>query len=146
MFACGWRTGGRNRAGEVSLRMLEFHRTLPRHGPPPQSSKPGTCRSMHSGLPRNLCGKQVGFGGGNRLSSAVETSCSCMADQTCCLADYQIQYWKRMDALLSGGSLGKPYNGSICKFGEQVHYKLSGHPSSRVEPRWELGAWLARLN
>ena len=37
---------------------------------------------------------------------------------------------------------GKPYNGSICKFGEQVHYKLSGHPSSRVEPRCELGAWV----
>ena len=39
---------------------------------------------------------------------------------------------------------GKPYNGSICKFGEQVHYKLSGHPSSRVEPRWELGAWVGK--
>ena len=35
---------------------------------------------------------------------------------------------------------GKPYEGSICKFGEQVHYKLSGRPSSRVEPRWELEA------
>ena len=33
---------------------------------------------------------------------------------------------------------------SICKFGEQVHYKLSGHPSSRVEPRWELGAWVGK--
>ena len=39
---------------------------------------------------------------------------------------------------------GKSYNGSICKFGEQVHYKLSGHPSSRVEPRWELGAWVGK--
>ena len=27
----------------------------------------------------------------------------------------------------------KPYNDSICKFGEQVHYKLSGHPSSCKE-------------
>ena len=39
---------------------------------------------------------------------------------------------------------GKPYNGSICKCGEQVHFKLSGHPSSRVEPRWELGAWVGK--
>ena len=39
---------------------------------------------------------------------------------------------------------GKSYDGSICKFGEQVHYKLSGHPSSRVEPRWELGAWVGK--
>ena len=26
----------------------------------------------------------------------------------------------------------------------QVHYKLSGHPSSRFEPRWELGAWVGK--
>ena len=44
------------------------------------------------------------------------------------------------------GIFGKPYNSSICKFGEQVHYKLIGHPSSRVEPRWDLGAGLVRLN
>ena len=36
---------------------------------------------------------------------------------------------------------GKPYEGSICKFGEQGHYKLSGRPSSRVEPRREFGSW-----
>ena len=39
---------------------------------------------------------------------------------------------------------GKSYDGSICKFGEQVNYKLSGHPSSRVEPRWELGACVGK--
>ena len=39
---------------------------------------------------------------------------------------------------------GKPYDGSICKFGEQVHYKLSGRPSSSVEPRRELGAWVGK--
>ena len=38
--------------------------------------------------PWNLCGKQVGFGGRNRLSSAVGTACSCMVDQARCLADY----------------------------------------------------------
>ena len=40
---------------------------------------------------------------------------------------------------------GKPYDGSICMFGEQVHYKLSGRPSSRVEPRWELGDWVGKM-
>ena len=34
---------------------------------------------------------------------------------------------------------------SICMFGEQVHYKLSGRPSSRVGPRWELGAWVGKM-
>ena len=60
-----------------------------------QSSKPGTCRSMHSGLPWNLCGKQVGSGSWDRLSSAVETSCSCVGGQARCLADHQIQHWTR---------------------------------------------------
>ena len=40
---------------------------------------------------------------------------------------------------------GKPCGGSICKFGEQVHYKLGGRPSSRVQPRWKLGAWVAEM-
>ena len=40
---------------------------------------------------------------------------------------------------------GKPYGGSICKFGEQVHHMLGGRPSSRVEPRWELGAWVGKM-
>ena len=39
---------------------------------------------------------------------------------------------------------GKSNDGSICKFGEQ-DYKLSGRPSSRVEPRWELGAWVGKM-
>ena len=60
-----------------------------------QSSKPKTCRSMHSGLPWDLCGKQVGSGSWNRLSSAAETSCNRVAGQTRCLADHQIQHWTR---------------------------------------------------
>ena len=39
---------------------------------------------------------------------------------------------------------GKPYDGSICKFGEQVHYKLSGRPSSRAELQRELGATIGK--
>ena len=34
---------------------------------------------------------------------------------------------------------GKPCDGSIYKLGERVHYKLSGRPSSRVEPRLDRG-------
>ena len=34
---------------------------------------------------------------------------------------------------------------NICKFGEQVHYKLSARPASRVEPRWELGACVVKM-
>ena len=40
---------------------------------------------------------------------------------------------------------GKSSDGSTRKFGEQVHYKLSGRPSSRVGPRWELGAWIGKM-
>ena len=39
---------------------------------------------------------------------------------------------------------GKPYAGLVCRFAEYVHFKLVGRPSSRVEPRWELGVWLGR--
>ena len=40
---------------------------------------------------------------------------------------------------------GKLYDGCICKFGEQVHYKLGGRPSSRIESRWELGCWGGKM-
>ena len=40
---------------------------------------------------------------------------------------------------------GKPYDGSISKFGEQVQYKLCGRLSNRVKPRWELGAWVGKM-
>ena len=94
---------------------------------------------MHSSLPWNLCGKQVGSGGGNRLSLSAETSRDCVVGPSRCLADDQVQHslFRRI--------FGKPYDGSICKFGEQVHYKLTGRPSSRVEPRWELGAWVGKM-
>ena len=44
----------------------------------------------------------------------------------------------------SGGSLESPTTAASANLCEQVHYKLSGHPSSRVEPRWELGAWVGK--
>ena len=39
---------------------------------------------------------------------------------------------------------GKAYSGSICRFGEWVHHKRAGRPSSRVEARWDLGVWLGK--
>ena len=35
---------------------------------------------------------------------------------------------------------GKPYDGSICKFGEQVHYKLSGPSLGAGSLGWQDGA------
>ena len=78
-----------------SVANARVHRTLPRHGPPHSHQSQGPVEACIPGLPWNLCGKQVGIGSRNRLSSAVETSCSCMVDQARCLADYQIQHWKR---------------------------------------------------
>ena len=139
--ARGWRTGDEI-AGEVSCE-CQSTSNFAKTRTATQSSKPGTCRSMHSGVPWNLCGKQVGSGSRNRLSTAVETSCSCVVCQARCLADYR--YNTGRDGCSPFRRIfGKSFNGSICKFGEQVHYKLSGHPSSRVEPRWELGAWVGK--
>ena len=60
-----------------------------------QSSEPGVSRSVHSSLPWNLCGKQVGSGGGNRLSLSAETSRDCVVGPSRCLADDQVQHWTR---------------------------------------------------
>ena len=80
------------------VRVIEnarVHRTLPRHGPSPQSSEPRTSRSVHPGFPLDLCGKQVGSGGGNRQSSSAETSRDRVVDLSRCLTDDQVQHWTR---------------------------------------------------
>ena len=64
-----------------------------------------------------------------------------MVDPSRCLADDQVQHWTRW-LLAFQRIFGKPYG----KFGEHVHYKLSGRPSSRVGPRWELGAWVGKMD
>ena len=77
------------------------------------------------------------------MLSAVETSYSCVVIRH--VAWLITRYNTGRDGCSPFRRIfGKPYNGSICKIGEQVHYKLSGHPSSRVEPRWELGAWVGK--
>ena len=76
-----------------SVANARVHRTLPRQGPPcHQSQGPvEACIQVYRGI---FVAKQVGSGSGNRLSSAVETSCNRVAGETCCLVDYQIQHWK----------------------------------------------------
>ena len=86
----------------------------------------------------------MGFGGGSRLSSFAETSAIVW------LVRHVAWLMTRYNTGRDGCSpfrriFSKPYDGSICKFGEQIHYKLSGRPSSRVEPRWELGAWVGKM-
>ena len=78
-----------------SVANARVHRTLPRHGPPHSHQSQGpveACIQVYRGI---FVANKLALEAGNRLSSAVETSCSCMAGQTCCLADYQIQHWKR---------------------------------------------------
>ena len=60
-----------------------------------QSSKSGTSGKLHSGFPRDLCCKQVGSGGGNRLPSSAETSRDRVVDPSRRLADDQAQHWMR---------------------------------------------------
>ena len=60
-----------------------------------KSSKSGTCRSVHSVFPRDLCGEPVGSRGWNRLSSSAETSCDRVVDPSRCLADDLVQYGTR---------------------------------------------------
>ena len=97
-----------------------------------QSSKPGTSRSVYSSLSWNLCGKQVGSGGGNRLSSSAETSRDCVW-LVRHVAWLMTRYNTGRDRCSPSRRIfGKPYEGSLCKFGEQVHYKLSGRSSSRT--------------
>ena len=61
------------------------HRTLPRHCPPHSAFR----------FSRDLCGKQVGSGGGNGLSPSAETSCDRVVGPSRCLAEDQVQHWTR---------------------------------------------------
>ena len=62
---------------------------------PGASDSAEASRSVHSGFPRDLRGKQVGSGGRNRLPSCAETSRDCVVDPSRCLADNQVQRWTR---------------------------------------------------
>ena len=56
------------------------HWTLPRHGPPYSHQSQGPVEACIQGFPRDLCGKQVGSGGRNRLSASAETSLDRVVD------------------------------------------------------------------
>ena len=100
---------------------------------------------MHSSLPWNLCGEQVGFGSRNRLSSAVETSRDCVVGPSRCLADDQVQHWTAIVARISGGSSASRTTAATASLVEQCALQAECVFSSRVEPRWELGAWVGKM-
>ena len=97
------------------------HRTLPRHGPP---------HSHQSQGPVEAC-----------IQVYRESLWRLIRHVAWLITSYNTG---RDGCSLFRRIFGKPFYGSICKFGERVHYKLSGPPSSRVEPRWELGAWVGK--
>ena len=126
-----------------SVANARVHRTLPRHGPPHSHQSQGpveACIQIYRGI----------FVA-NKLAWEAGIGCRLLLRHPAVMWLIRHVAWliTRYNTGRDGCSpfrriFGKPYNGSICKFGEQVHYKLSGHPSSRVEPRWELGAWVGK--
>ena len=126
-----------------SVANARVHRTLPRHGPPHSHQSQGpveACIQVYRGI----------FVA-NKLALEAGIGCRLLLKHPAIVWLIRHAAWliTRYNTGRDGCSpfrriFGKPYNGSICKFGEQVHYKLSGHPSSRVEPRWELGAWVGK--
>ena len=126
-----------------SVANARVHRTLPRHGPP---------HSHQSQGPVEACIQVYrGFFVANKLALEAGIGCRLLLKHPAVVWLIRHVAWliTRYNTGRDGCSpfrriFGKPYNGSICKFGEQVHYKLSGHPSSRVQPRWELGAWVGK--
>ena len=126
-----------------SIANARVQRTLPRHGPPYSHQSQGpveACIQVYRGIFVT-----------NKL--ALETGIGCRLSLKHPAIVWQVRHvaWliTRYNTGRDGCSpyrriFGKSYDGSICKFGEQVHYKLRGHPSSRVEPRWELGAWVGK--
>ena len=128
-----------------SVANARVHRTLPRHGPPHSHQSQGpveACIQVYRGI----------FVA-NKLALEAGIGCRLLLKHPAIVWLIRHAAWliTRYNAGRDGCSpfrriFGKPYNESICKFGEQVHYKLSGHPSSRVEPRWELGAWVGKTD
>ena len=106
----------------------QVHRTLPRHGPPHSLQSQGPAEAFIQ-VYRGIFLKHPAIVWFVRHVAWLMTRYNTGRDG--CSLFMRI--------------FGKPYDGSICKFGEQVHYKLSGRPSSRVEPRWVLGAWVGKV-
>ena len=115
------------------------HRTLPRHGLP--------CSHQSQGRVEACIQVYHGVLVANKLALEAGIGCRLLLRHPAIVWLVRHVAWllTRYNTGRDGRSpfrrfLGKPYNGSTCKFGDQMHYKLSGRPSSRVEPRWELGA------
>ena len=126
-----------------SVANARVHRTLPRHGPPHSHQSQGpveACIQVYRGIFVAI-----------KLALEARIGCRLLLKHPAIVWLVRHVAWliNRYNTGRDGCSsfrriFGKSYNGGICKVGEQVHYKLSGHPSSRVEPRWELGAWVGK--
>ena len=120
------------------------HRTLPRHGPP--------CSHQSQGPVEACIQVYRGIFVASKLALEAGIGCRLLLKHLAIVWLVRHVAWlmTRYNTGRDGCSpfrriVGKPHDGSTCKFGEQVHYKLSGRPSSRVEPRSELGAWVGKM-
>ena len=127
--------------GELAMKSLvraiataRVHRTLPRHGPP----------HSHSQGPVEACILVYrGIFVANKLALEARIGCRFRLRHPAIvwlvrhIAWLMTRYNTGRDVCSPfRGIFGKPYDGSIWKFGEHVHYKLRSRPSRRVEPRW----------
>ena len=122
------------------------HRTLPRHGPPNSHQSEGpveACIQVFRGiLVAHKLALEAGIGRRLLLKPLVIVW----------LIRHVAWLITRYNTGRDGCSpfrriFGKPYDGSISKFGEQVHYKLSGRPwvgkmgLTGLTRRWIFGRW-----
>ena len=127
-----------------SIANARVHRTLPRHGPP---------HSHQSQGPVEACIQVFrGIFVANKLALEAGIGCRVLRKHPVIVWLIRHVAWliTRDNTGRDGCSpsrriFGKPYDGSVCKFGEQVHYQLSGRPASRVEQRWEPGACVGKM-
>ena len=110
-----------------SIANARVHRTLPRHGPPHSHQSQGpveACIQVYRGI----------FVA-NKLALETGIGCRLLLKHPAIVWLVRHVAWliTRYNTGRDGCSpsrriFGKSYDGGICKFGEQVHYKLSGHP------------------
>ena len=119
------------------------HRTLPRHGPPHSHQSQGPVEATIEVF--------RGIFTANKL--ALESAIGKTLPLENILWSWLVRHVGWLITRFNTGAdgltpyrrlFGKPYAGAICRFGEYVHHKRAGRPSSRVEPRWDLGVWLGK--
>ena len=121
----------------TSVANVRVHRTLPRHGPPHSHQSQGlveACIHVYRGIfVVNKLALEAGIG--CRLLLKHPAFVWLIRHVALLITRYNTG----KDGCSSFRRIfGKPYNGSICKFGEQVHPKLSG--TSLESCRTAMGA------